>query len=46
MNGDWMMIGAGGDYNGECVYGGNYCVYTCIHNPYLSLFYERLYNKA
>lgn len=34
------MIGVGGNYNGRCVYGGNCCVYTCIHNPYLSLLHE------
>ena len=46
MNGDWMMIGVGGNYNGECVYGANCCGRTRIRSPYLSLFDERLYNKA
>ena len=46
MNGDQTMIGVGGNYNGECVHGDNCCGRTRIRSPYLSLLYERLYNKA
>ena len=45
MNGAWMMIGVGGNYNEECVYGSNHCDHTRIRNPYLSLLYERLHDK-